>query len=338
PATEIVEENNYYPFGLKHEGYNDLPSDGYKYKLLNREYEDSFGLNVTETDYRQYDAALGRFNVMDALSEMAPDHTPYRYGFNNPVVFSDPLGLFESYETAEEYRKSNKLFGATIEFDSDSDLWKIIDGDSTITQVGKKINTMYMMNGEMYLEQTDAGGGGSGNESSWKAKLSADFTNSYSSSGLRYFVDWWKYNDLAGGTGGLVINGISTYNMGSAEIEGPYKQINVTDLPGFTGPGQNLTQKITEALTKLASLNEDSNIRSWVLGKEKDPYVTYETKRYFISGKPAYSDYVEIYGISYDTVIKSSMSSTLDRKKEADSIRLLPIRNNFNDSVRNTRR
>src|SRR5690606_31356022 len=73
-------------------------------------------------------------------------------------------------------------------------LWKIIDGDSTITQVGKKINTMYMMNGEMYLEQTDAGGGGSGNESSWKAKLSADFTNSYSSSGFRHGVNWFNRN------------------------------------------------------------------------------------------------------------------------------------------------
>src|SRR5690606_35193545 len=194
PATEIVEENNYYPFGLKHEGYNELPGDGYKYKLNGKEYEDSFALNVTETDFRHYDSALGRFNVIDPLSELAYDFTPYRYGFNNPVVFSDPSGLFESYETAVEYRKSNKLFGATIEFDSDSNLWKIIDGDSTITQVGKKINTMYMMNGEMYLEQTNAGGGGSGDGSNWGAKLSADFTNSYSSSGFRHAVNWFNRN------------------------------------------------------------------------------------------------------------------------------------------------
>src|SRR5690606_16614403 len=46
PATEIVEENNYYPFGLKHEGYNELPGDGYKYKYNGKEYEDALGLNI----------------------------------------------------------------------------------------------------------------------------------------------------------------------------------------------------------------------------------------------------------------------------------------------------
>ena len=52
PATEIIEENNYYPFGLKHKGYNELAGNGYKYKFLNKEeYEDSFALNVTETDF-----------------------------------------------------------------------------------------------------------------------------------------------------------------------------------------------------------------------------------------------------------------------------------------------
>ena len=66
-----------------------MPGEGYKYKFLNKEYEDNFGLNVTETDFRQYDAAIGRFSVMDALSEMAPNYTPYRYGFNNPIVWQD---------------------------------------------------------------------------------------------------------------------------------------------------------------------------------------------------------------------------------------------------------
>src|SRR5690606_10883608 len=223
-------QNNYYPFGLKHEGYNELPGDGYKYKLNGKEYEDSFGLNVTETDYRQYDAALGRFNVMDVLSEMAPDHTPYRYGFNNPVFWQDKTGLFESWTDAREYQLSNGLFGPSIGYDWDNDYWYIEDKGSTIQQVGNQILKTYQIDSEWFTDISSArggsGGGGSSNkkEYTWRDLLSADFTNSYSSSGLRYFVDWWKYNDLAGGTGGLVINGISTYNMGSAEIEGPYKQ------------------------------------------------------------------------------------------------------------------
>src|SRR5690554_4732114 len=141
---------------------------GYKYKFLNKEYEDSFGLNVTETDFRQYDAAIGRFNVMDMLSELAPNQTPYRYGFNNPVFFSDPTGLFETRADAEAYKRLNNLRGAIIEFDSEADLWKIFHGDRTITQIGNVINTIYMMAGEMYLEQTYVGNGGGSDSNSNK--------------------------------------------------------------------------------------------------------------------------------------------------------------------------
>jgi len=54
-------------------------------------------------DFRQYDQALGRFNVMDIFSEMAYDHTPYRYGFNNPVFWQDKMGLFETDALARTY-------------------------------------------------------------------------------------------------------------------------------------------------------------------------------------------------------------------------------------------
>lgn len=106
---------------------------------------------------------------MDALSELAPNYTPYRYGFNNPVFWQDATGLFESYDAAEEYRKSNRLFGASIDFDADANVWRILDGERTITQIGNIINTMYMMDGEVYLEQTNVGGGaGNGGESNSK--------------------------------------------------------------------------------------------------------------------------------------------------------------------------
>lgn len=116
PATEILEENNYYPFGLQHQGYNDIANscrneEAEAYKFLNKEYEDSFALNVTETDFRHYDSALGRFNVIDPLSELAYDFTPYRYGFNNPILFNDPTGLFENWYDAVQYMLDNDFTG-----------------------------------------------------------------------------------------------------------------------------------------------------------------------------------------------------------------------------------
>lgn len=161
PATEIVEENNYYPFGLKHQGYNDLPGVGYKYKFLNKEYESSFGLNVTETDFRQYDAAIGRFNVMDALSELAPNYTPYRYGFNNPIFWQDKTGLFESWDAANAYSRSKGLKGSDIRYNREHDSWEIVHGDKTIFQIGDQILSVYELEGEWVIEYGIAGGGGS---------------------------------------------------------------------------------------------------------------------------------------------------------------------------------
>ncbi|HLU85340.1 MAG TPA: RHS repeat-associated core domain-containing protein [Vicingaceae bacterium] len=168
---------------------------------MNREYEDSFGLNLTETDYRQYDAALGRFNVMDALSEMAPNYTPYRYGFNNPVFWQDRTGLFESWASARAYQLSNGLSDAFIDYDWENSYWYINDGGSMISQVGDQILKTYEMDGEWIMDYSSAGGGGSSNsnssasnESGWKTKLSADFTNAYSSSGFRHAVNWFNRN------------------------------------------------------------------------------------------------------------------------------------------------
>ncbi len=38
---------------------------------------------------------MGRFYSIDALSELAYNHTPYRYGYNNPIFWSDATGLYE---------------------------------------------------------------------------------------------------------------------------------------------------------------------------------------------------------------------------------------------------
>lgn len=94
----IVEENNYYPFGLKHSGYNEggFQASKYKTKFNNREWQDELGLNMTAMDYRQYDNALGRFNSIDALAELMTSTTPYHFGYSNPVYWADPSGLSPS--------------------------------------------------------------------------------------------------------------------------------------------------------------------------------------------------------------------------------------------------
>lgn len=48
---------------------------------------------------------------MDPLAELSYDFTPYRYGFNNPVLFSDASGLFESFFEAVNFLLENNKSG-----------------------------------------------------------------------------------------------------------------------------------------------------------------------------------------------------------------------------------
>jgi RHS repeat-associated protein len=102
---EILEENNYYPFGLKHEGYNELSEvlnlmagDGssnslpYKYKYNGKEFQYEPGLNMYDYGWRNYDSALGRWMNIDNMAEKYVSASPYHYAGNNPVLNLDVDG------------------------------------------------------------------------------------------------------------------------------------------------------------------------------------------------------------------------------------------------------
>ncbi|MFV8354993.1 DUF6443 domain-containing protein [Flavobacterium sp. XS1P32] len=92
----IQEENNYYPFGLKHAGYANTISStnsALKYKYNGKEYQDELGLNFYDYGARNYDPALGRWMNMDPLAEKMRRFSPYNYCFNNPLRFTDPDGM-----------------------------------------------------------------------------------------------------------------------------------------------------------------------------------------------------------------------------------------------------
>lgn len=73
------------------------------------ERNEEFGLNWDMAEYRAYDAAIGRWNQVDPLAAYKPDITPYRFGFNNPILYIDPAGLFESKRKAKQYAKDNGI-------------------------------------------------------------------------------------------------------------------------------------------------------------------------------------------------------------------------------------
>ncbi|MHA7843207.1 MAG: RHS repeat domain-containing protein [Winogradskyella sp.] len=95
--TEIIEENNYYPFGLKHKGYNDVVSanvnsQASKRKFQGEEFEDELGKNTYAYQWRDYDPALGRFGKIDRFAEKYIDKSPYSFTANNPIFFKEIKG------------------------------------------------------------------------------------------------------------------------------------------------------------------------------------------------------------------------------------------------------
>lgn len=95
PNLQIQEENNYYPFGLKHKGYNGNIVSEHNWKFQGAELNESLGLNLYEMDYRSYDPAIGRFTSIDPVVHHSM--STYTAFDNNPVFWADPSGADAVY-------------------------------------------------------------------------------------------------------------------------------------------------------------------------------------------------------------------------------------------------
>lgn len=94
-SHELIEEHNYYAFGMKHKGYNTLVSGKhYPYQFGGKEEQKELGLEWLDFGARNYDASLGRWMTFDPKADdiLQVDLTPYNYSWNNPVNVDDPDG------------------------------------------------------------------------------------------------------------------------------------------------------------------------------------------------------------------------------------------------------
>lgn len=86
---EIVEVNDFYPFGLLH-NYTATTQNAYQYKYNGKELQET---GMYDFGARMYMPDIGRWGVHDPLSELQFAYSPYSYVYGNPIRFNDPTGM-----------------------------------------------------------------------------------------------------------------------------------------------------------------------------------------------------------------------------------------------------
>ena len=89
----VEEVNHYYPFGSVFSS----TGDAQPYKYNGKELDRKGGLDWYDYGARMYDAALGRWHVVDPMAEKFYSLDPYLYCANNPILLVDPNGMWPTW-------------------------------------------------------------------------------------------------------------------------------------------------------------------------------------------------------------------------------------------------
>jgi RHS repeat-associated core domain protein len=124
---EVEQVNHYYAFGgLMGESTG---GDTQTYKYNGKELDCINGLDWYDYGARNYDAALGRWHVVDPLAEKYYNVSPYAYGGNNPVNRVDFYGMFPTKYAALDYAKAQNVDFRNVGYANDRKEWYVSFGE-----------------------------------------------------------------------------------------------------------------------------------------------------------------------------------------------------------------
>ncbi len=97
-TADVVNANDYYPFGMQMPGRSFAAANGYRYGFNGKEQDPEVKGSGNQYDYgfRIYDPRAGRFLSVDPLSKNYPWYTPYQFSGNKPIWAKDVDGLEEN--------------------------------------------------------------------------------------------------------------------------------------------------------------------------------------------------------------------------------------------------
>ncbi|MDE6176641.1 MAG: hypothetical protein K2F71_03775 [Paramuribaculum sp.] len=131
---DFYQSNHYYPYGLPFAEGERHSFQTYKYsgkELLTDRF-----LNLYDFHARIFDPVIGVFDRMDPFSEVKPNISSYLFCRANPIKYTDPTGLFDTAEQAEEFVRNSDNPDADIFYDNEVGKWYVItdEYDSTTGQ------------------------------------------------------------------------------------------------------------------------------------------------------------------------------------------------------------
>jgi RHS repeat-associated protein len=97
--AQVVQTNDYFPFGLQHTMATSQGSPPNNYLYNKKELQVDLG----QYDYgaRFYDPVIGRWNAIDPHAENYQNWTTYNYVANNPMLLTDPDGRDWFYHSSD---------------------------------------------------------------------------------------------------------------------------------------------------------------------------------------------------------------------------------------------
>ena len=105
--NKIIYAGDYFAYGKILREFSEGAVE--KYLTTFHERDEETGLDYRGARY--YDSEIGRFLSTDPLAGKAPGWSPYRFCFDNPIIYTDPDGRFETRKEARAYKKEHGIEG-----------------------------------------------------------------------------------------------------------------------------------------------------------------------------------------------------------------------------------